>query len=233
MDNDNVLRIDDAGNIWCNFCKLALPRDAFYESRLKKKHYICKCCFKTSKSNSWLRDKRRIENGEERHCRDCGIALDRFRLSVRCKQCAYNDVTQRRVQRAERDKSGIPRRCSKCKEIKKGIGRDGFGSGIAWCRACQSRANKMAKYRLTGKQLDKILNVSACQICGGEFGKRGKNIDHCHSTGKVRGILCTQCNQGLGMFKDNQRLLLNAMVYLEKSRSRNTKSGDPSNGAAY
>lgn len=40
-------------------------------------------------------------------------------------------------------------------------------------------------------------------------------IDHCHKTDKVRGLLCHECNTGLGKFKDNIELLLNAMAYLE------------------
>jgi hypothetical protein len=39
-------------------------------------------------------------------------------------------------------------------------------------------------------------------------------IDHCHKTGKIRGLLCKNCNQGLGQFKDNIDLLLSAAKYL-------------------
>lgn len=50
-----------------------------------------------------------------------------------------------------------------------------------------------------------------CWICGDD----GKLfIDHCHKTGKVRGLLCPHCNRGLGGFKDNLDSLANAMVYL-------------------
>jgi len=41
-------------------------------------------------------------------------------------------------------------------------------------------------------------------------------VDHCHTSGKARGLLCTQCNRALGLFKDNQRVLEAAINYLKK-----------------
>ena len=40
-------------------------------------------------------------------------------------------------------------------------------------------------------------------------------VDHCHQTGKVRGLLCTHCNSGLGFFRDNKTALKNAIKYLD------------------
>lgn len=40
-------------------------------------------------------------------------------------------------------------------------------------------------------------------------------IDHCHDTGKVRGLLCMSCNIGLGAFKDVPELLFVAYLYLK------------------
>jgi len=39
-------------------------------------------------------------------------------------------------------------------------------------------------------------------------------VDHCHTTGKARGLLCTQCNRGLGLFQDNSESLRSAIEYL-------------------
>lgn len=56
---------------------------------------------------------------------------------------------------------------------------------------------------------------NCCMICGKSFNEVLLNIDHDHKTGKVRGLLCSKCNIGLGNFRDNITLLKNAIVYLE------------------
>lgn len=58
-----------------------------------------------------------------------------------------------------------------------------------------------------------------CAICEQDlkvYGK-GTHLDHCHDTEKVRGILCRNCNTGLGMFKDNASLLNKAIEYLREN----------------
>lgn len=66
-----------------------------------------------------------------------------------------------------------------------------------------------------------------CAICGRELtpwesgpdGRSGKNthVDHDHKTGKIRGVLCINCNMGLGCFKDDTKLLRRAFEYLDAS----------------
>ena len=51
-----------------------------------------------------------------------------------------------------------------------------------------------------------------CSICGQVM--EPINIDHDHDTGRVRGLLCTPCNLGLGAFKDNLEYLSAAVLYL-------------------
>jgi|SRR5882757_535139 len=57
-----------------------------------------------------------------------------------------------------------------------------------------------------------------CRVYEEGTGKKGFHIDHCHKTGRVRGVLCPQCNLGLGQFADNPRRLLSAIKYLMKYR---------------
>ncbi len=57
---------------------------------------------------------------------------------------------------------------------------------------------------------------NGCAICGEAETKRRMSVDHCHRTGKVRGLLCQRCNTSLGGFKDNPALLKKAIKYLNK-----------------
>ena len=58
----------------------------------------------------------------------------------------------------------------------------------------------------------------SCKICGkheSEFDRK-LSVDHNHTTGKIRGLLCGNCNTGLGLFKDNKELLLKSVDYLKE-----------------
>jgi hypothetical protein len=56
---------------------------------------------------------------------------------------------------------------------------------------------------------------NACSICGNK--ERKLCVDHNHTTGKVRGLLCKSCNSGLGIFKDSPEVLKVAIKYLENN----------------
>ena len=58
-----------------------------------------------------------------------------------------------------------------------------------------------------------------CAICGKAFKKGAhynKNIDHSHTTGKVRGLLCNKCNMMIGLGDDSVSILQRAINYLNK-----------------
>lgn len=63
-----------------------------------------------------------------------------------------------------------------------------------------------------------------CAICGGD-GFNLKNmtepmlvIDHCHDSGKVRGLLCHNCNRALGLLQDNCKVVESALYYLKEHK---------------
>lgn len=60
---------------------------------------------------------------------------------------------------------------------------------------------------------------SCCQICGQAVTGKALHVDHDHTTGQVRGLLCQNCNRGLGMFQDNPQHLAKAIAYLLEAKT--------------
>lgn len=66
----------------------------------------------------------------------------------------------------------------------------------------------------------KIFNetrIKQQDVCAGCKEKCKFHADHCHKTGRFRGLLCRNCNLGLGLLKDNIETLRNLTTYLESS----------------
>lgn len=83
----------------------------------------------------------------------------------------------------------------------------------------KSRSRQAAKYGLTTAQAELFWEAKTCEICGSEDPQHPTgsfSIDHNHTTGVVRGALCSWCNWGLGHFQDNPQLLREAASYLER-----------------
>lgn len=60
---------------------------------------------------------------------------------------------------------------------------------------------------------------NACEICHSSFGREAYKcsyIDHCHKTGKFRGLLCSQCNTAIGLLKESETLFKACITYLKK-----------------
>lgn len=77
------------------------------------------------------------------------------------------------------------------------------------------RDKKLAKiYNVSIDEIAKWLEIYRCQICGGS---KRLAIDHDHKTGKVRGRLCSLCNSGIGLFKENSEVLIRASEYIKRT----------------
>jgi len=88
----------------------------------------------------------------------------------------------------------------------------------AVCKDCRSKYRRLIN--IPQKQYDQILQSqnNQCAICGTdakEF-KTALNVDHDWKTNKIRGLLCTNCNMGLGHFKDSPTNLNQAVGYLAR-----------------
>ncbi len=76
------------------------------------------------------------------------------------------------------------------------------------------------KYGITLQDWEAMFDAQhgRCAICVIPLGGIKVCVDHDHDTGKVRGLLCNRCNQGLGYFSDDTSVLEGAISYLEASR---------------
>jgi len=131
--------------------------------------------------------------------------------------------------------SGVKQKSSWCKTCKRRCEADRRKKEPDRIRllARESRKNNPDSYK--NNQLKKQFGITleqykymlaaqnnVCAICGNpENSKRNGKVkalavDHCHATNIIRGLLCCECNQGLGRFKDNANYLNKAMQYINK-----------------
>lgn len=143
-----------------------------------------------------------------------------------CKSCS-NSLNAGGIGYVMYDDQGN-RCCIDCKEFKPLDEYYKTKTGvISTCKKCSHvRAAKYhksyykyAKYGIDKKLYDEMFanQNGKCAICALDLNlQKEVHIDHCHTTGKVRGILCGKCNKGLGQFDDNVIYLTNAIKYLTK-----------------
>jgi len=114
------------------------------------------------------------------------------------------------------------KRCSVCKK-RKSINKFHFYRGLkrrADCGECKSRKDVKSKrkrlYGVSSGTYETMLlsQEYLCKICRGKPKTRSLCVDHDHNTGKVRGLLCHNCNRAISIF-DKKDLLKKALAYLK------------------
>lgn len=85
-----------------------------------------------------------------------------------------------------------------------------------------ARAKKLRTFGLTPECYAKMLDAQGgnCALCGRHYTEfsRALAVDHCHKTGKVRGLLCSPCNTGIGNLKEDVSILQGAVAYLLRNQ---------------
>lgn len=118
------------------------------------------------------------------------------------------------------------KKCFRCKNIKNisefyknKLNKTGHDSICKECSSNKSSNFKIIEYGITVQEYNDMLETQdfKCAICSKEQDNISLSIDHNHTTGKVRGLLCNSCNMALGLFQDSTRILLMAATYLESN----------------
>lgn len=185
----------------CRDCGLAKPLDQFHPhpQMVDGRHNYCIDCYRRRNRERYyrrkggdLRDNRRtrpLEPDGYRTCPDCGRRkpASEFAASARASD-------------------GLHTYCRSCNNAR------AYGS-IERLHGSARNFQLRRRYGLVADEVDAMVASQGglCAICRE---KRAEHVDHNHSTGQVRGILCFTCNVGLGQLRDELAVLSNAALYL-------------------
>jgi len=107
------------------------------------------------------------------------------------------------------------------KSLSNNYDRDGFESDFVPNLGNVGHTIKRKKTNLSKRRriFVELKQGKTCDICKKKFEDiKSMVIDHCHTSRKIRGVLCQNCNHGLGKFMDDVEIMKNAIKYLEDSK---------------
>ena len=174
----------------CTKCKLEKPTTEFYKDKYKKSGYTshCNLCRKKNTQNWSIKNRQKIRDyAKDSYHRNKEEILQRRKID--------------RKNNPEKWSLAAKKRYCKIKARVKGWKQSGIKD-------------------MTIERYDQMIESqnNCCAICNTPASSLKKilNVDHNHSTGLVRELLCDCCNRGLGYFRDSADLLEKAMLYLKK-----------------
>ena len=150
-----------------------------------------------------------------------------MKICSKCKEAKVPSEFYKHI----RMKSGLSSRCKPCSGV---ISKE-------WASKNKEKRRKAVRdFRIRhpkanrGYELKRVYGISleayermfreqngACKICGKQnLDGRTLSVDHDHSTGTVRGLLCIKCNSGIGYFYEDQKLFEAAVAYLKHHNSK-------------
>ncbi len=213
------------------------------KSKNNKSYYTKKCFVCVKKSyNKKRKEKYKLwqENIKDFTCNQCLITYPSWenyfskskytKSGYRnfCISCRKNNLKPR--VRLERKNKGVNKQCSSCgfiiiKEqasLYFSPDKQAIDKLKHTCKKCHAKDMRNRKHNITDEQYDFLSKSQKglCAICKEKETviKNGKlmplAVDHCHKTNKIRGLLCTNCNTGIGSLKDSISMLQSAILYL-------------------
>jgi hypothetical protein len=130
---------------------------------------------------------------------------------MKCSECK-KELLKSHFYKESRTKRGYQYQCKKCQSKNR---------GKYYCPHRTSRRKKLNAYKLSDEDLDSLMSVGCCDICGKNICWNPKNtankayIDHCHETEDVRGVLCMQCNTSIGKLGDDIESIEHVLKYMK------------------
>lgn len=122
-----------------------------------------------------------------------------------CPGCERGDLDEKDFYKDSRNRNGRKSCCKKCYNERRNATRREQLYGI-------SEEEVEALYKQQRR---------ACLVCGEAIEIKKAHLDHSHTTKKVRSLLCSACNLGLGKFKDDPKRLRRAAAYLTAFQTAN------------
>lgn len=166
---------------------------------------------------------------ETKICKECSCELplssfEQFpegRYRNECKTCKAQQKREIRARHKEVGHVAAEKLCSICNILKNGsefYKKFGEASGLYHCcKVCEKEQTLIRKYGITRAEWHEMASQQCgrCLICG-RIPQR-LVVDHCHKTGRVRGLLCGKCNRGIGLLNDSVEILASATTYLQEA----------------
>lgn len=221
----------------CYKCNEIKELNHFNKNRGNSDGYqkLCRECDK-NKTKAW-RDLPHDLPSETKICRTCKLdkpSAEFYKSSVckdglctECKNCSKIKSKMYRDLPPDYE-AGPTKKCLRCDLCrpstefdKNSAGKDGLRN---WCKNCAREDHFQREYGIDLKKYNQMIEEqnNLCAIClknETTLTNRGKIsplcVDHCHSTGRIRGLLCRTCNSAIGLFEDDPELLLKAYNYLK------------------
>lgn len=186
----------------CRKCETLQPLAAFYPSAIAANDWRCKKC-RMATGRIWRESNRGRVNRNERK-RIAAMPREKRQQKHRRYYSKNREKVASKNRRWQQENA----------ERFKAFAAD-------WHRANKHRRQNEQlgrKYGLRPGDYEVMLSAQGggCAICKRteNFDGRRFAVDHCHRTGRVRGLLCTKCNVAVGLLGDSPALLMTAIEYL-------------------